>query len=162
MNEIETHFVYAGYYSSSYNEHNLRSFILKGMKKYKIKFVMLTGIYMRRWNLITKEAMEKYCKGEKNEKDSVNDDLESLFEDLRLGKEPKKRAWTYFLPKLTEEEMELVEKKDTSYLKTFYLGDMKEKREKIQSDSKFIQGRCVRRTFTIELRKRRHSATENG
>ena len=130
---------------------------------------MVTIIHMKRRNLITKEAMEKYCKGKeisyisgKTIKDSVNDDLESFFEDLRLGKEPKKEVYTYFLPKLTEEEMELVEKKDTSYLKTFYLGDMKEKREKIQSDSKFIQGRCVRRTFTIELRKRRHSATENG
>ena len=32
--------------------------------------------------------MESYCKGEEDEKDSVNDDLESLFENIRLGKEP--------------------------------------------------------------------------
>ena len=71
---------------------------------------MVTIIYMWRQNLITKEAMEKFTKGEKSYgrhyKDSVNDDLESLFEDLRLGKEPDEFVKTYFLPKLTEEEME--------------------------------------------------------
>ena len=44
---------------------------------------MVTIIYMQRRYLITKEAMEKYCKGEETRKDSVNDDFESLFEDLR-------------------------------------------------------------------------------
>jgi len=72
---------------------------------------MLTSIHMWRSKLITKEAMEKYCKGERRIKDSVNDDLESFFEDLRLEKEPKKDAVVYFLPKLTEEEMVLIKKK---------------------------------------------------
>ena len=58
----------------------LRSFILNGMKKHNIKSVMVTRIYLKRWELITKEKMESYCKGEEREKDSVNDDLDSLFE----------------------------------------------------------------------------------
>ena len=114
---------------------------------------MVTIIWMRRWKLITKEAMEKYCKGEKNEKDSVNDDLESLFEDLRLGKEPDEFANTYFLPKLTEEEMELVEKKDTTYLETFYWDDPDVSEAEMllsESDSKFVEGWGRRKTFTIE------------
>ena len=93
-----------------------------------------------------------YCKGEEEEKDSVNDDLESLFEDLRLGKEPKKRVNTYFLPKLTEEEMELVERKDRNYFHTLqFLSPDVEKAEMIlsESDSKFVQGLGWRRTFTI-------------
>ena len=49
---------------------------------------MLTSIHMSRLDLATKEAMEKYCKGEEDMKDSVNDDLESFFDDLRLGKKP--------------------------------------------------------------------------
>ena len=85
------------------------------MKKHKIKSVMLTSICLERGELITKEKMESYCKGKKSEKDSVNDDLESLFENIRLGKEPDDCVWTYFLPKLTEEELELVERRDTSY-----------------------------------------------
>ena len=76
---------------------------------------------MYRWQLITKEAMEKYTKGEEDEKDSVNDDLESFFENIRLGKEPDETVWTYFLPKLTKEELELVERRDTSYLQTFFV-----------------------------------------
>ena len=56
------------------------------MNKYKIKSVMMTSIFVSRVGLITKEAMEKYCKGEMYQKDSVNDDLESFFEDLRLEK----------------------------------------------------------------------------
>ena len=63
--------------------------------------------------------MESYCKGEKDEKDSVNDDLESLFENIRLGKELDEKVWAYFLPKLTKEELDLVERRDTSYNETF-------------------------------------------
>ncbi len=66
------------------------------MKKHAIKSVMMTSIYSLRWNLITKEEMESYCKGEKSEKDSVNDDLESLFENIRLGKKPLRRLLLIF------------------------------------------------------------------
>ena len=68
--------------------------------------------------------MESYCKGEKDLKESVNDDLDSLFENIRLGKEPNEEVLTYFLPKLTEEELEKVEKRHTSYLQTFVLSDI--------------------------------------
>ena len=137
------------------------------MKKYEIKKVMVTRINMWRYNLITKEAMEKYTKGEEDKKDSVNDDLESFFEDLRLGKEPDEQVRTYFLPKLTAEEMKLVEQKDTNYLQTFYEGywgrnpDVPEAEMLLsESDSKFLYGEGYRETFTIYLRKRRHSSTE--
>ena len=115
---------------------------------------MVTRIYLYRWNLITKEEMESYCKGEKDEKDSVNDDLESLFENIRLGKEPNEFVHTYFLPKLTEEELELVERRDTSYLQTFALrndADVDETEMMLsESDSKYVRGNCWRRTFVIE------------
>ena len=123
------------------------------MEKYKIKSVMVTIIHLERKKLITKEAMEEYCKGEEDEKVSVNDDLESFFEDLRLGKEPDQSVFTYFLPKLTEEEMKLVERKDKSYFETFLqlFPDVKEAEMKLsESDSKFVQGRGYRSTFTIE------------
>ena len=67
------------------------------MKKHKIKSVMVTSIILARSKLITKEKMESYCKGEEDQKDSVNDDLESLFENIRLGKEPDERVETYFM-----------------------------------------------------------------
>ena len=103
--------------------------------------------------------MEKYSKGEKYEKNSVNDDLESLFEDIRHGIEPDEEVSTYFLPKLTEEEMKLVERKDATYLQSFKFSnpDIEEAEMLLsESDSKFVQGWGRRRTFTIE-----NSASQN-
>ena len=97
--------------------------------------------------------MESYCKGEKDEKDSVNDDLESLFETIRLGKDPDEKVETYFLPKLTEEELKLVERRDTSYLKTLWSPnpDVDETEMMLsESDSKYVRGWGRRRTFVIE------------
>ena len=153
--ELKTHFVYVGRYYWIY-ENRLRSFMLEGMKKLKMNSVMVTSIYIRKWKIITKEKMEKYCKGEDREReDSVNDDLESFFEDLRLGKEPPHQSVvTYFLPKLTEEEMELVERKDRNYFETFLHvkhADVKEAEMKLsESDSKYVYGMGYRQTFTIE------------
>ena len=114
---------------------------------------MVTMIYMRRRRLITKEAMEKYTKGEEWRKDSVNDDLESLFENIRLGKEPDEHVQTYFLPKLTEKELELVERRDTNYLQTFRWSfpDVDETEMMLSdSDSKYLRGYSFRRTFVIK------------
>ena len=178
-NEVETHVVYAGcYYNQSdylcklKHKDRLRSLILEGMKKYKIKSAMVTSIYMLRMKIITKENMENYCTGKdllsRVGTNSINDDLELLFEDLRLGKAPSENVQTYFLPKLTEEELELVEKKDSHYLQKFstsyylHTSDMlrwlsrdrpdvpKAEMKASESNSKFVQGNCYRRTYTIE------------
>ena len=159
----------------------------------------MTIFNMERLELITKEEMENYCIEKWNRKDnlriSVNDDLDSFLEDLRLGKfnnpifsyfwgskswsSSEEKVDTYFLPKLTEKELELVERKDPSYERTFYWDnpDVSEYEMKLsESDSKFIHIRGCRRTFTIEpyieienfddfiklvsdCRKRRHSST---
>ena len=126
---------------------------MNGMKKHKIKSVILTSIYMERWNLITKEKMESYCKGKEDQKDSVNDDLESLFENIRLGKEPNERVWTYFLPKLTKEELVLVARTDTSFFQSFWSSNPDvDETEMIlsESDSKYVRGESWRKTFAIE------------
>ena len=164
---MKTHFVYAGHnyyeYTSkplreyfSGRETRLKAIILNGMKKYQLDSVMVTNINMHRMNLITKERMENYYKGKEDEKrkHSVNDDLESLFGDIRLGKEPDECIHTYFLPKLTNKELKLVESKDYSYFQTFQLWydpdvDATEMMQS-ESDSKFVQSGCGRRTFTIE------------
>ena len=128
---------------------------------------MVTNIDMWRTKLITKEEwQEKYygrnikgdtarvsIKGDTNRNYSVNDDLESFFEDLRLRIEPNETVEFNFLPRLTEEEMELVERKDTSYLASFIFNnpDVIEADMKLsESDSKFVEGRGWRKTFTIE------------
>ena len=130
------------------------------MKKYKIKSVMLTSIRLSREKLITKEKMETYCKGEKDLKESVNDDLESLFEDIRIGKELNEDAFAYYLPKLTEEELELVGKKDPSYLQT--LGSLNPDVDETEmmlseSDSKYVRGYCCRSTLVINNSSKTYS-----
>ena len=59
---LETHFVFASHFYYDYKG-QLESFILRGMKKYKIKSVLVTLIDMWRTNLITKEVMESFCNG---------------------------------------------------------------------------------------------------
>ena len=157
--ELKIHFVYAG---NHYHGDKLRLIILNVMKKYKIKSVMVTSIFMYRRNLITKEKMESYCKGEEKEKYSVNDDLESFLENIRLGEEPDEEVNTYFLPRLTEEELELVERRDTSYLQTFndWFPDVKKAEMLLsESDSKYVYGSSTRRSFVIENSPENHSKT---
>ena len=122
------------------------------MEKHKIKTVMATRIYLQRVQLITKEEMESYCKGEDCQKNSVNDDLESFFEKIRLGREPDERANTYFLPKLTEEELEFSsfsvwvfheENPDVD-------DETDDETEMMLSDSKYVKGFSRRKTFVIK------------
>ena len=129
---------------------------------------MVTIIFMRRWNLITKETTEYYCNGKEEEKESVNDDLEKLFEDIQLGKNPDNDVRTYFLPKLTKEELDLVERKDEDFMQTFYweMDADVDKAEMMlsESDSKFVWGWGQRKTFTIKNRlpkKRTKKSIEN-
>ena len=129
------------------------STILDAMIKYKIKKVMMTRFQIHRPNLITKEVMENYYKGEGLMQRSINDDLDSTFEDIRLGEQLNETVYTYFLPKLTEAELKLVERKDKKYMQTFWHpnADVDEAEMKLsESDSKYVNGLCRRTTFTIE------------
>ena len=149
---MEIHFVYAGDYYHFCRRARMRSFILNGMDNYKIKRVLVTRIHMHRKRLITKEVMENFCKGkEDSRKESVNDDLERLLEDIRLDKELVGLVHTYFLPKLTKEELKLVERKDYDFMHSFWdkMGADVDKSEMMlsESDSKFVFGYSCRTTI---------------
>ena len=170
--ELITHFVVA---SDSYyhREYRLTSSLLQGLKKYKIHSVMVTIIHMHRNNLITTEEATNYFKGREYQQVSVNDDLESLFDDLRIGKEVidvrnitkeldimkdldiiKDSFGTpfYFLPKLTTNELKLIERKDPILYETFQSSnpDVDEAKMKLSdSESKFVRGSGYRKTFKI-------------
>ena len=137
-------------------EERLQSFIskaIKQFKKYNVQKVMVTKIIMERHRLITKEKMENFFKGKEHQKLSINDDLETLFENIQLGEEPDDDVYFYFLPKLTEHELELVESKDVDFMKTFnYPNADVDKAEMAasESDSKYVEGWGYRRTLTIE------------
>ena len=152
---MEIHVVYARYYFDTYD--SLRSYIVQAMRKYDIKTVMLTIIDMWRYRLITKEKMESYCRGQEDQKDSFNDDLESMFMDIRNGNKPVSETQAYFLPKLTRQELKLVESKDKDFFKTLMgnkFADVAESEMKLsESDSKFVRGMCERKTFIVDLDK---------
>ena len=135
------HFVLTGHYLDQYyldlTESRLRYLIHKGMQDYKLEHVMVTSILIEKYRLITKKGFQmklfmnfsrfrrhhfenqpkekknQYCLGKDYVlRESVNDDFESLLENISIGIEPENFAKTYFLPKLTEEEMKLVERKN--------------------------------------------------
>ena len=161
VTNLEPHFIYAGGYSldplyCNLDYHNrLKLFFEELMKKYQVKSVMLTFIYMKKNKLITNEKMERYCNGRSSRhRISINDDLEILFDDLQQDHKAS-FSYTYFLPKLTEDEMELVEIKDPNYFRTFYNvtergsnnPDVSKHEMKMsRSESKFMYGDCRRRT----------------
>ena len=153
--DLQTHIVYAGSQYFFPEPEGVRSIILQRIKKIKINSVMFTRIYSTRMRLITKEKMENYCKGNEDVKDSVNDDLESFLENLRLGQAPPRFVDTYFLPKLSKEEFKCVERKNPNYMNTFAMGifaNVSEAEMKFsESDSKFVHGVCRRITDTIDV-----------
>ena len=65
---LKTHIIYAGdYYALGHNTDKLRLIILKEMKKYNFKSVMLTRLTLWRNKVITKETMVNYCLGKDKE-----------------------------------------------------------------------------------------------
>ena len=158
-----THLVFAGnYYSDSYR---LESLIFEIMKKNEMNRLMVTTINMYRKDLISKEAMDILLSKKKKvlgyssllkeaAKESVTDDFDSFFEDLRLGKTPKRSVNTYFLPKLTKKELKLVETKDKDFMATFFSqmdpGIERTEMQSPESESKFVHGLGQRQTYMID------------
>ena len=123
------------------------------LEKCQARSAMVTLMYMCRHFLITKEKMEDICKGQGRLKQSANDDIEALFADLQLGNEPRSYSNTYFLPKLTHKEKQLVEKRDSNYLKTFsLLNPYIDENEMKMSESKsmYVRAWCTRETYIME------------
>ena len=123
-----THFIYCGYHYLGDNFDRLREIFLAKMRKYEIQSAILTTLDMHRWYLITKEKGKQAYEGKlKNEEpwkyynQSINDDLETFFTNLQGQKEIKDECvWCFFLPKLTEDELKLVEEKNEPYLCTYF------------------------------------------
>ena len=120
------------------------------MKRYNVQIVMVTKIAIWRDRLITKQKMENVCQGSERGILSVNDDLETLFENIQFGEEPDEKVHFYFLPKLTEDELQLVERKDENFMQTFNLFEgALDDMGASESDSKYVYGFGYRKTFTI-------------
>ena len=154
-NTVDTklHILYAGDYYL-YRKGSLVRILRLVMKKYNIRSITLTRIQMWRDKLITKEKMEKYFFEKETDTITANDDMESLVENLQHGEvNDTSPVGTFFIPKLTTEELKLVEQKDSNYMQTFFSNkaDVKEAEMKMsESDAKFVLGQFRRQTFTIQ------------
>ena len=162
LNGIDSkiHLIYAGCY---YDEHlnMMKSFLVEIMAKYKILSLVVTLLRLGRFHVITKETMIDFYKGRmsdsKGDKESANEDLESFFGRLQHGVHiHEEEQVTYFLPKLSEIEVKLLEEENEEYLKSFgwyYRGEHpdvdEDEMEKSESKSKFVRALCVRHTFEL-------------
>ena len=130
---------------------------------------MLTLLHMWQWKLVTKEKTKEAWDGKlKNETGwediSTNDDLEIFLTNILNSKEIKEeRVDSFFTPKLTEEELKLVEAKDKAHLNSYYFHypdvnpvEMK----KSDSTDKYVHGRCWRRTYSLTLEKNEEQEIE--
>ena len=139
--------------------------VLEKMKKFRINHVMVTTMSMERERLITKETRDSYYLGRDSDcKESINDSIETLLENIRLGHQPDERYYLYFTPTLTEKEMQLIEKKDRVYLQTFSQmnPDVDEASMKVsESDSKFCFTFCARETRSYHLPNQENVKSQN-
>jgi len=163
--DLKPHFIYCGYHYHG-NGEELKGIILTKMRKYGTQSSILTMLYMWRYNLVTKEKVKKAYKGElkndedwENEEGSINDDLERFFINLQNQKEVKHEdVWSFFTPKLTNEELKLVQEGNEEHLKSYvdhFYGKNPdvdvEEMKKSDSKSKYIHGFCRRITIPLTL-----------
>ena len=174
--DLKLHVFYAGtYYNEFVRSSKLESFLLQKLRSSLCKSVMLTMLRMSRDHLITQEKMKNTTQGlNLQEKEGVCDDLEYLFDKLKAGvynfndqfshsiySRKRKETHSYFVSKLTEREMQLVDMKDENHLVTYswyYAGhlngrinpDVDEKEMKLSnSESKYVKFSCKRKTFLL-------------
>ena len=117
-------------------------------------------IASERYNVVTKEEMLNYYKGKyrerQNWKKSVNDDLESYLENMKTGELYREDArFTFFLSKLTERELKLLEDKNHEFLAMFDAEEdpdvPKLEMAKSESTSKFAYIQGYRRTESLNI-----------
>ena len=171
--DLMPHFIYCGRYYFRENEQieKLKEIILTEMRKYEIQSSILTMLWMGRRNLLTKENVKKAYEGKlKNDNNfqfpvwkyydvSINDDLERFLINLQNQEEVKdERVSSFFTPKLTNEELELVQEGNEEHLNTYlYYIDGKnpdvdvEEMKKSDSKSKYVHVNCFRGTIPLRL-----------
>ena len=141
------HFIYCQG-DSYHGTEQVSEIFLEQMRKYEIPSSMLTILRMWKRNLITKENTK--CADL-----SINDDLETFLNEFEMRENMNDEiVYTVFQPKLSEEEMMLVEKKNEEHMNTYGCGlradvglvDMK----KSKSTDKYLNGRCWRKTIHLK------------
>ena len=144
------------------------------MEENQIANVILTVLHTWREHIISKKQMEKYYDGkmmvdrglkvaQNRYKESTFDDMESFIANILIANVKEEDKYTFFLPKLSQEEMQLIENQDIEflnsfacYIKHFENPDVKydeslslEMLEK-ESKTKFLRGGSRRKTMFLK------------
>ena len=163
--DMVPHFIYCWNNFKTIYDRTMEVIILSRIKLYGIQTSIFTGLRMTREFLITQEKSTEAYEGKltreyhwRDYKASINEDLESYINHLQeissLEEVKQHDVWSFFLPKLTEEELKLVEKKDAEHVKTYFWPNPdvdEEEMKKSDSKDKFVHGRCYRRTKVLKL-----------
>ena len=100
------------------------------MKENQIEFAILTVLHNWREHIITKKEMKKYYDGkitvdrglrigQNRYQESTLDDMESFIANNLIADVKEEDKYTFFLPKLSQEEMQLIENQDIEFLNSF-------------------------------------------
>lgn len=145
--------------------------IMAKMRKYEIQTSILTMLGMMRWNLVTTEKVQNAAEGKlkndidwKNYEGSINDDLEKFLIKIKNQRVKKEEtAASFFTPKLTNEQLKLVQIRDEDHLKTY--GDHSlhgfnpdvaiKEMKRSDSKSKYVHTNCRRSTYLLTLEQSR-------
>ena len=177
--DLLPHFIYCGahYTWTRKAESRFEEIFLTKMKSKGIQYAALTILAMWRHKLVTKETVKKAYQGKlKNAEDweiyqgSINNDLETFFTNLQNRQKIKnEKIASFFTPKLTEEELTLVQKRNEQHLCTYgyhaYGGNPDvdpEEMKKSDSRSKYVHGICYRRTIPLTLESNQKQATDKN
>ena len=171
-NDMMPHFIYCCGDYFDYEFEHLKEIILKKMREYGIPSSILTMLRMERINLITKEKSKEAAEGKlkndwdwKNYDGSINDDLDLFEKNLQNSDEiDNEEVWSFFTPKLTKEELKLVEQKKKEHMETYFLYfhadvDVNEM-EKSDSKDKYVHTRCIRKTEYLYLESEQTSSED--
>ena len=163
-NDLLTHFIFCSHFlvlSGCYRQ--LKDVILTKMGKYGMQSSILTLLDIERKNLITKEKMKAAYKGKlKNDEDwayyegSINDDLESFLNIIQQRELClfKYAVECFHLPKLSKDELKLVEEKNREHMMTYWYkwnADVdQEEMKKSDSKDKYVHTQCLRWTVHLD------------
>ena len=161
-NDMMPHFIYCcGQFHYLFEK--LKEIILKKMEEYGIQSSIITRLSMYRRNLITKEKSKQAAEGKlKNDREwkdyegSINDDLDSFINNLQNSNEMEdEKVESFFLPKLTKEELKLVEEKNKEHMMNYVMklnADVDvEEMKKSDSKDKYVHSWCVSQTVHLTL-----------
>ena len=174
-------------YENSDHLQRLKRIVLKAMEFNSIESAIFTLLHNWREHIITKKKMKEYytsngtiiydrglTSGQNRYQESTLDDMENFIEKICNGEIDEVDKYTFFLPKLTEKEVQMVEDQNIDFLKSFacYIKNRQSiksgikspenpdirpdevslEKGKLESKSKFLRGASRRLTFCLNFK----------